>query len=49
MASSDLLDSVIAKAKALKRTIVLPDATDERAIQAARILTDRQIVCGDLS
>ncbi|MBP1653503.1 MAG: phosphate acetyltransferase [Bacteroidetes bacterium] len=44
MASSDLLDSVIAKAKALKRTIVLPDATDERAIQAARILTDRQIV-----
>ena len=44
MASSDLLEGIIAKAKTLKRTIVLPDATDERAIQAARILTDKQIV-----
>lgn len=39
-----LLDSVIAKAKTLKRTIVFPDATDERAIQAARILADKGIV-----
>lgn len=44
MASNDLLDGVIAKAKTLKRTLVLPDATDERAIQAARTLVDRQIV-----
>ena len=44
MASSDLIDGIIAKAKSLKQTIVLPDATDERAIQAARILTDQQIV-----
>ncbi|HTO94643.1 MAG TPA: phosphate acyltransferase, partial [Bacteroidota bacterium] len=34
----------MAKAKSLKRTIVLPDATDERAIQAARILADKGIV-----
>lgn len=44
MASSELLEGIIAKAKTLKRTIVLPDATDERAIQAARILADKQIV-----
>jgi phosphate acetyltransferase len=44
MASTDLLDGIIAKAKSLNRTIVLPDATDERAIQAARILTDKAIV-----
>lgn len=44
MASSDLVDGIIAKAKSLKRTIVLPDSTDERAIQAARILKDLQIV-----
>jgi phosphate acetyltransferase len=34
------MGSIVAKAKTLKRTIVLPDATDERAIQAARILAD---------
>lgn len=44
MMPTTLLDSVIAKAKTLKKTIVLPDATDERAIQAARILTDKGIV-----
>jgi phosphate acetyltransferase len=44
MASSNLLDGIIAKAKTLKRTVVLPDATDERAIRAARILTDQAIV-----
>jgi phosphate acetyltransferase len=38
------MNSIIAKAKTLKKTIVLPDATDERAIQAARILTDKGIV-----
>lgn len=40
----DLLSSVTAKAKSLRKTIVLPDATDERAIQAARILLDGGIV-----
>ncbi|HOV99138.1 MAG TPA: phosphate acetyltransferase [Bacteroidota bacterium] len=31
------------KAKSLKKHILLPDATDERAIQAARIITDEKI------
>lgn len=44
MASIDLLDGILTRAKSLKRTIVFPDATDERTIQAARILTDKQIV-----
>lgn len=44
MMPSDLLQSIQAKAKTLKKTIVLPDATDERAIKAARILADRGIV-----
>jgi phosphate acetyltransferase len=44
MMPSDLMNSIIAKAQSLKKTIVLPDATDERAIQAARILVDRAIV-----
>jgi phosphate acetyltransferase len=43
MLPSELMSSIIAKAKGLKKTIVLPDATDERAIQAARILVDRGI------
>ncbi len=38
------MSSIHEKAKSLKKTIVLPDATDERAIQAARILKDREIV-----
>lgn len=40
----ELIQSIHQKAQSLKKTIVLPDATDERAIQAARILTDRGIV-----
>jgi phosphate acetyltransferase len=44
MLPSELMSSIVAKAKGLKRTIVLPDATDERAIQAARILSDQGIV-----
>jgi phosphate acetyltransferase len=38
-----LIETIIAKAKALKRRIVLPDAMDERAILAARKLTDDSI------
>jgi phosphate acetyltransferase len=40
---ASLIDDIKAKAKQLKKHIVLPDATDERAIQAARILVDEQI------
>ncbi len=40
---ADLLHSIRTKAKTLKKTIVLPDATDERAIKAARILADQGI------
>lgn len=43
MMPSDLLNTIHAKAKSLKKTIVLPDATDARAIQAARILEDKGI------
>jgi phosphate acetyltransferase len=35
-----LLQQIKTKAKQLKRHIVLPDATDERAIRAARIIVD---------
>jgi phosphate acetyltransferase len=38
-----LLDSVKSKARQLNRHIVLPDATDERAIRAARICVDEGI------
>jgi phosphate acetyltransferase len=44
MLPSELMSSIFAKAKTLHKSIVLPDATDERAIQAARILTDDGIV-----
>ncbi len=44
MATIDLLNSIQEKARKLSRTIVFPDATDERAIQAARILLDRGMV-----
>jgi phosphate acetyltransferase len=44
MASSDLLKTVEERAKTLRKSIVFPDATDERAIRAARILVDRRIV-----
>ena len=43
MLPSELIASIVDKAKSLKRTVVLPDATDERAIQAARILSDQGI------
>lgn len=44
MTSSEFTNSIAEKSRALRRTIVLPDATDERAIQAARILCDQHIV-----
>jgi phosphate acetyltransferase len=43
MPTSDLVSGIVSRATSLKKTIVLPDATDERAIQAARILTDQGI------
>jgi len=43
MKPADLMNSITAKAKSLNKTVVLPDATDERAIQAARILSDQNI------
>ncbi|MFN0157287.1 MAG: phosphate acetyltransferase [Bacteroidota bacterium] len=43
MMPADLLNTIASKAKSLKRNIVLPDATDERTIQAARILIDQGI------
>ena len=43
MTTSNLLTSIKSKAQELKRHIVLPDATDERAIQAARIILDEGI------
>jgi phosphate acetyltransferase len=39
-----LLESIKSKARQLKKHIVLPDALDERAIKAARVLTDEAIV-----
>jgi phosphate acetyltransferase len=44
MATSELLKNVHNKAKSLKRTIVFPDAMDERTLRAARVLADQQIV-----
>lgn len=44
MMPSALMQNIHAKARELKKTIVLPDATDERAIRAARLLTDKGIV-----
>jgi len=38
-----IIDEIRSKAKQLKKHIVLPDAMDERAIQAARIILDEQI------
>lgn len=43
MLPSDFMNGIVAKAKALKKTIVFPDATDERAIKASRILVDQGI------
>jgi phosphate acetyltransferase len=44
MTPNNLMTGITAKARSIHRTIVLPDATDERAIKAARILTDEKIV-----
>lgn len=38
------MNTIHEKARSLKKTIVLPDATDERAIRAARLLHDKSIV-----
>ena len=38
-----IIDEIRTKAKQLKKHVVLPDAMDERAIQAARIILDEQI------
>lgn len=38
-----LIETIKLKAKSLNRHVVLPDATDERAIQAARMITDQSI------
>lgn len=43
MVPSQLITSIKEHAKKLKKSIVLPDALDERAIKAARILTDEGI------
>ena len=43
MTPNSLMTGILAKAKSIQRTIVLPDATDERAIKAARILKDEKI------
>lgn len=44
MSALDLLSDITQKAARLNKTIVLPDATDERAVRAARILAERKIV-----
>lgn len=43
MMPSQLLAHIQAKAQSLKKTVVLPDATDERTLRAARILADERI------
>jgi phosphate acetyltransferase len=43
MLPSNLLPSIKDQARKLKKTVVLPDASDERAQRAARILLDEQI------
>jgi phosphate acetyltransferase len=40
---TNLIDEIKVKARQLKKHIVLPDAMDERAIQAARIIVDEKI------
>jgi len=44
MMPSNLLEQITQKAKALKKAIVFPDATDPRTIKAARELLDKSIV-----
>lgn len=43
MIPSKLLDSINQQAQALRKTVVLPDALDERTIKAARVITDQGI------
>ncbi len=43
MTPTEFLDSIKERARQLNRHIVYPDATDERAIRAARIVTDEGI------
>lgn len=43
MATSHLLEEIKSRAKKLRKHIVLPDATDGRAISAARICVDQEI------
>lgn len=40
---SSLVDTILEKARSLKRHVVLPDALDERTLQAARRCTDESI------
>lgn len=40
---SKIIDDIKSKAKKLNKKIVLPDATDERAIQAAKIIVEEKI------
>jgi len=43
MATTNLLQSIKEQAKKFKKSVVLPDALDERALKAARILIDEGI------
>ncbi len=43
MIPSKLLESIKDQARSFKRTVVLPDALDERTMRAARIVTDQAI------
>ena len=40
---TDFIDSIIAKAKQMPKTIVLPEGDDERVLEAAHILTEEKI------
>jgi phosphate acetyltransferase len=44
MTPPELIQNIIKKSQSLRKTVVFPDATDERAIQAARILQEKSIV-----
>lgn len=43
MPTPHLLDELKSKARKLRKQIVLPDATDERTIRAARICVDQEL------
>jgi len=44
MIPSELIAKIKEKATSVQKTIVLPDATDDRAIKAARVLKDEKVV-----